>query len=164
MPIQKTKNLRTQNRINCGTKFATLMNAGYALRRHFVPCLNTDALHRPAFPKRKGEQYITMPSTRAKITVRPTAGEHELLKNRTADFGYKSLSKYLIDRGLSKGVQIENIDNAKLDKLLFEIRKLGININQIALQLNKGYQNYSHHHLDKTFIELNRILKLLLGE
>jgi hypothetical protein len=105
-----------------------------------------------------------MPSTRVKITIRPTAEEHELLKNRAAAFGYKSLSQYLINRGLSKGVQIENIDKAKLDKLLFEIRKIGININQIALQLNRGYRNYSHQHLDKTFIELNRILKLLLGE
>jgi hypothetical protein len=105
-----------------------------------------------------------MPSKRIQISVRPTADEHESLKTRAAAFGYKSISQYLIDRGISEGIQIEDVDKAKLDKLLFETRKIGVNINQIALQLNRGYQKYSHQYLDKTFMELNRVLKSLLGE
>jgi hypothetical protein len=105
-----------------------------------------------------------MPSNRVKITVRPAADEHELLKKRAAAFGYKSMSQYLIDRGISEGLQIESVDKAKLDRLLFELRRVGVNINQIALQLNKGYQKYSHQYLDRTFNEVHRVLKSFLGE
>jgi hypothetical protein len=105
-----------------------------------------------------------MPSKRIQISVRPTADEHELLKMRAAAFGYKSMSQYLVDRGIGEGVQIENVDKAKLDKLLFEVRKIGVNVNQIALQLNRGYQKYSHQYLDRVFLELEGVLKSLIGE
>jgi hypothetical protein len=104
-----------------------------------------------------------MPSNRPKITVRPTPEEHEQLKKRAAAFGYKSMSQYLIDRSISEGAQIESVDRAKLERLLFEIRKVGVNLNQIALHMNKGYQNYSQKYLDRAFSELEKVLKSFTG-
>jgi hypothetical protein len=104
-----------------------------------------------------------MPSNRIKITVRPTPEQHEQLKKRAAAFGYKSMSQYLIDRGISEGLQIESVDKAKLERLLFELRKIGVNLNQIALQMNKGYQNYSQKYLDRVFSELEKVLKSFTG-
>jgi hypothetical protein len=104
-----------------------------------------------------------MPSIRAKITTRPTQEQHEQLKKRAASFGYKSLSQYLIDRGLGEGIQIESIDREKLERLLFELRKIGINLNQIALQMNRGYRNYSQQYLNHTFVELEKVLTTFTG-
>jgi hypothetical protein len=102
-------------------------------------------------------------TNRAKLTVRPTTQEHEQLKKRAASFGYKSMSRYLIDRSISEGVQLENVHREKIERLLFELRKVGNNLNQIALQMNRGYQNYSRSHLDRTFSELERVLKIFTG-
>ncbi len=60
-------------------------------------------------------------------------------------------------------MQIESVDKAKLERLLFELRKVGVNLNQIALQMNKGYQNYSQKHLDRAFSELEKLLKSFTG-
>lgn len=84
-----------------------------------------------------------------KITVRPTDGELKLLHARAASFGYKSLSKYLIERGLKDGAMIQTPDRERLERLLFEVRKIGVNINQIAHQVNAGNLGYSQQYLDR---------------
>ncbi len=94
-----------------------------------------------------------------KITVRPTDGELKLLHARAASFGYKSLSKYLIERGLRDGVMIQTPERERLERLLFEARKIGVNINQIAHQMNDGYQGYSQQHLDRAMREVQRVMK-----
>src|ERR671939_227052 len=78
-----------------------------------------------------------------KITVRPSDDELELLHARAESFGYKSLSKYLIERGLQDGVMIQTPERERVERLLFEVRKIGVNINQIAHQMNAGYTSYS---------------------
>lgn len=93
-----------------------------------------------------------------KITVRPTDDELEQLHRRAASFGYKSLSKYLIERGLREGVMIQSTDRERIERLLFEVRKIGININQIAHGMNDGYQGYSQAHLDRAMREVERVV------
>ena len=94
-----------------------------------------------------------------KITVRPTDGELEQLHARAASFGYKSLSKYLIERGLKDGAMIQTPERERVERLLFEVRKIGVNINQIAHQMNSGYTGYSQQHLDRAMREVERVMK-----
>ena len=97
---------------------------------------------------------------RAKVTVRPTTEEHEHLEKNRKAYGYKSLSKYLIERGLREPVMLtSNIDPERFERLLFEVRKIGVNINQIALQMNRGYTEYSQAHLNKAFQEVERVMQ-----
>ncbi len=94
-----------------------------------------------------------------KITVRPSDGELKLLHARAASFGYKSLSKYLIERGLRDGVMIQSVERERLERLLFEVRKIGVNINQIAHQMNDGYQGYSQQQLDRAMREVQHVME-----
>ncbi len=109
------------------------------------------------------EHRKLMASQRPKITVRPMPEQHEQLKERAAGFGYKSISQYLIDRGLQNGRQIESVDRERLERLLFELRKIGTNLNQMTFQLNRGYQNYSHKYLDRAFYDLSKVLQAIAG-
>lgn len=93
-----------------------------------------------------------------KITVRPTPEQLEALNERAESFGYKSLSKYLIERGLREGVMIESAERERIERLLFEVRKVGVNINQIARQMHKGYAEYSQAHLDRAMREAARVI------
>jgi len=101
---------------------------------------------------------------RPKITVRPTDDELELLHTRAASFGYKSLSKYLIERGLTDGVMIQSADRERIERLLFEVRKLGVNINLIAAQMSRGYSEHSRAQLDRAMQQVERILSEVAGE
>jgi hypothetical protein len=94
-----------------------------------------------------------------KITVRPTDDELELLHARAESFGYKSLSKYLIERGLQDGVMIQSVERERVERLLFEVRKIGVNINQIAHQMNSGNRDYSQAALDRAMREVERVLR-----
>ncbi len=99
-----------------------------------------------------------------KITVRPTDGELKLLHARAASFGYKSLSKYLIERGLKDSVMIQTPERERVERLLFEVRKIGVNINQIAHQMNAGNLGYSQQQLDRAMRDVQRVMKEIVGE
>ncbi len=99
-----------------------------------------------------------------KITVRPSEGELKLLHARAESFGYKSLSKYLIERGLKDGAMIQSVERERVERMLFEVRKIGVNINQIAHQMNAGYQGYSQQHLDRAMREVVRVMKEIVQE
>lgn len=94
-----------------------------------------------------------------KVTVRPTGDELKLLHERAASFGYKSLSKYLIERGMRDSVMIQSTERERIERLLFEVRKIGININQIAHRMNDGYQGYSQAYLDRAMREVERVIR-----
>jgi hypothetical protein len=95
---------------------------------------------------------------RKNISVRPTPAELEQLHERAASFGYKSVSQYLIERGLRDGAMIQTPERERVERLLFEARKIGVNINQIAHQMNAGYQGYSQQHLDRAMREVERVM------
>lgn len=113
-------------------------------------------MSRRTSPRDNGDEQK---KAKPKITVRPTDGELELLHARAESFGYKSLSKYLIERGLRDGVMIQTPERERIERLLFEARKIGVNINQIAHGMNAGYQGYSQQHLDRAMREVRRVMK-----
>ncbi len=90
--------------------------------------------------------------------MRASAEELEQLHERAESFGYKSLSQYLLERGLKEGEMIQSVDRAALERVLYEIRKVGHNINQIARQMHKGYSEYSQAHLDRAMREVERVV------
>lgn len=100
---------------------------------------------------------------RKNVPVRPTPEQLALLHERKARFGYKSLSKYLIERGLCEGEMIALIDERKIDRLLFELRKLGVNINHMARRMNEGKRAYSQEALDRTAEQAASLLNELTG-
>ncbi len=102
--------------------------------------------------------------TRKNVSVRPTPEQLEQLHERATSFGYGSLSKYLIERGLHEGVMIQSVDREKLERLLFEVRKVGVNINQIVRQMHKGYAGYSQAYLDQAMQQVERIVGEIAGE
>lgn len=102
--------------------------------------------------------------TRKNVSVRPTPEQLGQLHERAASFGYGSLSKYLIERGLHEGEMIQSVDREKLERLLYEVRKVGVNINQIARQMHKGYAEYSQAYLDQAMQQVERVVGEIAGE
>jgi hypothetical protein len=96
---------------------------------------------------------------RKNVPVRPTEEQLKLLHERKSRFGYKSLSKYLIERGLRDGEMIALVDARKIDRLLFEVRKIGVNVNQIARRLNDGKRSYSQETIDRATTHAEQILR-----
>ena len=92
------------------------------------------------------------------VSVRPTPDQLELLHTRAASFGFKSLSKYLIERGLREGEMIVSVDRERIERLLFEVRRIGRNVNQIARVMNSGGGTYDRAKLDRSMAEVARLV------
>jgi nanoRNase/pAp phosphatase (c-di-AMP/oligoRNAs hydrolase) len=101
------------------------------------------------------------PSKRKKrpnVSVRPTSDELDTLHQRAASFGFKSLSKYLIERGLREGEMIVSADRERIERLLYEVRRLGVNVNQIARRLNGGGRGLSDEMIERALREVARVV------
>jgi hypothetical protein len=105
------------------------------------------------------EHLKPSPRKRKNVPVRPTEEQLKLLHERKSSFGYKSLSKYLIERGLHEGEMLALVDGRKIERLLFEVRKIGVNVNQIARRLNEGKRPYSQEALDRAASQAELILR-----
>jgi hypothetical protein len=93
-----------------------------------------------------------------KITVRPTPAQLDTLNERAESFGYKSLSKYLIERGMREGAMIKSVDRERIERLLWEVRKVGVNINQVARELHRGYTGYPQSQLERAIGQAERVM------
>ena len=71
---------------------------------------------------------------RCKFTIRLTPAEKRQLGARAADAGL-SLSRYLVEAGLADRAPSPE-DRAHRERALFHVRKVGVNLNQIARRLN----------------------------
>lgn len=92
------------------------------------------------------------------VSVRPTARELDALHARAASFGFKSLSKYLIECGLSRGVMIESAERERVERLLFEARMIGRNLNQLARWANAGGRGLSRDRVERAAEEAARVI------
>jgi uncharacterized protein (DUF1778 family) len=111
------------------------------------------------------EQSGETHNKRKNISVRPMPEQLDALHERAASFGYKSVSQYLIERGLRRdGLMIRSVDRERVERLLFEARKIGVNINQIARGMNAGYKGYSQKHLDGALREAERVMREIRQE
>lgn len=92
------------------------------------------------------------------ISVRPTPDELQLLHERAESFGFKSLSKYLIERGLREGEMIVSVERERIERLLFEVRRIGRNVNQISRAMNSNGGKYPRTELDRAMAEVARLV------
>ena len=73
----------------------------------------------------------------ARLTVRVTEAERRRLRDRARDAGL-SASRYLVEAGLAATDLPDPGERALLEATLFHLRKVGVNLNQIARHLNAG--------------------------
>ena len=97
-------------------------------------------------------------SERKNVSVRPTPEQLATLHGRAVAFGFKSLSQYLIERGLREGEMIVSADRERIERLLFEVRKVGRNINQISRAMNSNGGKYPRTELDRAMAEVARLV------
>jgi uncharacterized protein (DUF1778 family) len=125
-------------------------SAGYAWCRHFKGMNEQGNLFKKKRRRRKSE--------RKNVSVRPTPDQLQLLHERAASFGFKSLSKYLIERGLREGEMIVSADRERIERLLFEVRRIGRNVNQISRAINSDGGKYRSTELDRAMAEVARLV------
>jgi len=92
------------------------------------------------------------------VSVRPTPEQLQLLHERATSFGFKSLSQYLIERGLRQGEMIVSADRERIERLLFEVRRIGQNVNQISRAVNSNGGKYPLTELDRVMAEVARLV------
>lgn len=73
----------------------------------------------------------------ARLTVRVTEAERRRLHDRARGVGL-SASRYLVEAGLAVPDPPDPGERALLEAALFHLRKVGVNLNQIARRLNAG--------------------------
>ncbi len=73
----------------------------------------------------------------SKILLRVTPAEHHAMKKRAAEHNL-SLSRYAVESSLSDQPPPTKLEREQKIQMLFELRKLGNNINQIAHALNSA--------------------------
>lgn len=95
---------------------------------------------------------------RRNISVRPTPEQLQLLHERATSFGFKSLSQYLIERGLREGEMIVSADRERIERLLSEVRRIGRNVNQISRAVNSNGGKYPRTELDRAMDEVARLV------
>jgi hypothetical protein len=89
-------------------------------------------------PTTPGKESANAADTRAakeprhSLSVRPTAAQLEKLHYRAEAAGYKSLARYLLERGLRPGRAIAAPERPQLERLLFEIRKINYQLAQLS--------------------------------
>lgn len=64
---------------------------------------------------------------------------------------------------MREGEMITIVDRRKIDRLLFEVRKLGVNINQIARRLNEGKRPHTQETIDRATALAAEILSEVSG-
>lgn len=74
------------------------------------------------------------------IKVRATDYEYMLIKKRKEESGADSLNEYILKAAIDG--YIINVDYSDFKQLIFEINKIGVNINQIAHKVNSTNQVY----------------------
>lgn len=72
-----------------------------------------------------------------RLTVRVTKAERRRLGDRARAAGL-SASRYLVEAGLAATEPPDPAERAALEAALFHLRKVGVNLNQIARRLNAG--------------------------
>lgn len=68
------------------------------------------------------------------INIRVTDCEYQVIMKRMEETGFSSLREYIVDAA-TNGFLIK-VDYSDLKSLIYEINKIGTNINQIAYKIN----------------------------
>lgn len=74
-----------------------------------------------------------------RVEIRVCANEYSNLENNAVEAGYRNVAQYLREAGLErKELTSPLARRAEKNKWLYEINRIGNNINQIAKKLNQG--------------------------
>ncbi len=79
----------------------------------------------------RGRKFVS------KILLRVTPSEHQAMKRRAAKHEL-SLSRYAVTSALERPMPARKQEREQITQMLFELRKVGNNINQIAHALNSA--------------------------
>lgn len=92
------------------------------------------------------------------IKVRATSYEYMLIKERMKASGVNSLNQYMLKAAIDG--YIINVDYSDFKQLIYEINKIGTNINQIAHKVNSENQVFKPE-MDELQDELALMWKLI---
>ena len=92
------------------------------------------------------------------INFRVTLAERQIIKDRITKSGFKEEGEYL--RRMAIDGYIFQLDNSDLKQLIYEINKIGTNINQIAHKINKENEIYQTD-MDEIKEKMDKIWRLM---
>lgn len=92
------------------------------------------------------------------IFVRSTSSEKNAIKERMKLSGYTDMSSYVRDMALSG--RIININTKELKDVVYEVHKIGVNINQIAHHVNESQGIYKED-MEEIQVKMEEIWELL---
>lgn len=92
------------------------------------------------------------------IKVRATSYEYMLIKERMKASGLYSLNQYMLKAAIDG--YIINVDYSDFKQLIYEINKIGTNINQIAHKINSENQVFKPE-IDELQDEIALMWKLI---
>lgn len=91
------------------------------------------------------------------ITLRVTPNEKEFIKQKADMKDFKSVADFI----LSSLIYPEKIDKKKMGSMLYEVNKIGVNLNQVVRHIN------SERHIDIQILnqlkETNLLLEMVLN-
>lgn len=101
-----------------------------------------------------------------RLCVRVTEEELEYLQVK-ADAKELSMSRYLVESGLATNKILNSEEREILERAIFHVRKVGVNLNQIAKVLNKGGDiagQELRNTLNQQLATLEELKKAVLGD
>lgn len=96
------------------------------------------------------------------VSFRLSEEEHEILKSKSEAIGL-SIPQFCKKVSLSKKIKQPNIDREVSFKIASELRRIGVNINQVAKHVNSGL-NVSERQIKALEKELGGIWQLFNSE
>lgn len=91
--------------------------------------------------------------------VRLTAEELEVLESRAKE-KKMSISRFLVESGLAKDKILDKEEIERQERAIYHVRKIGVNINQIAYALNRK-ESVAEKKIMETMEEQKATLKTL---
>lgn len=92
------------------------------------------------------------------VNFRVTLAEKQMIKDRIRKSGCPETGEYL--RRMAIDGYIFHLDNSDLKQLIYEVNKIGVNINQIAHKINKENEVYQTD-MDEIKEKMDMIWRLL---
>lgn len=92
------------------------------------------------------------------INFRVTLAERQMIKDRIMKSGCSEEGEYL--RRMAIDGYIFHLDNSDLKQLIYEVNKIGVNINQIAHKINKENVVYQTD-MDEIKEQMDKVWRLL---
>lgn len=92
------------------------------------------------------------------INFRVTLAERQMIKDRIMKSGCAEEGEYL--RRMAIDGYIFHLDNSDLKQLIYEVNKIGVNINQIAHKINKENVVYQTD-MDEIKEQMDKVWRLL---